>query len=249
MPATPGPYPLNGVEMPTWLLRFDAHGACTSPATRALLLQQLRDDPPSDLIVFSHGWNNDAQDAMQMYGTFLRNFDAFAAARPAGRPFKPLFLGVLRPSIWLSFERGPEIAAAGSDPGYPGRQRLLGAPRPLRAFIGHVEPTFDWTLRDPRTGQPLAHSLLAALYDRLYADCQRRPIGWAMDEVFRDVGVLLAEGRDALAAIRAHQPRTLGKALCYQIAAMDRQHTVILGDPAVALPGLRAAPPHAAAGR
>jgi hypothetical protein len=26
---------------------------------------------------------------------------------------------------------------------------LLGAKRPLRAFIGHVEPTFDWTLQNP----------------------------------------------------------------------------------------------------
>jgi hypothetical protein len=26
---------------------------------------------------------------------------------------------------------------------------LLGAEKPLRAFVGHVEPTFDWTLRDP----------------------------------------------------------------------------------------------------
>jgi hypothetical protein len=29
---------------------------------------------------------------------------------------------------------------------------LLGAAKPMRAFIGHVEPTFDWTIRDPKTG-------------------------------------------------------------------------------------------------
>ena len=33
-------------------------------------------------------------------------------------------------------------------------RKLLGAEKPLRAFLGHVEPTFDWTLRDPETGQP-----------------------------------------------------------------------------------------------
>ncbi len=120
-------------------------------------------------------------------------------------------------------------------------QRLLGAKRPLRAFIGHVEPTFDWTLRDPVSGQPLSHSLLNALHERQIADGYRRPIGWAMDEVFYDVGVKLAEGRHALAAINPNQPGSLAKALYYQIAAMDRQHTVILGDPTVALPALRGA--------
>lgn len=127
-------------------------------------------------------------------------------------------------------------------------QRLLGAKRPLRAFIGHVEPTFDWTLRDPETRQPLSHSLLGALYQRLFEGGQRRPIGWAMDEVFCDVGVLLDEGKHAIAAVNtvsaanannAALPRSLAKALYYHIAALDRQHTVILGDPTVALAGLR----------
>jgi hypothetical protein len=52
------------------------------------------------------------------------------------------------------------------------------------------------------------------------------------------VGVLLSEGKHAMAAINLARPRSLAKALYYQIAAMDRQHTVILGDPTVALPGL-----------
>jgi hypothetical protein len=121
----------------------------------------------------------------------------------------------------------------------PFPQRLLGAKRPLRAFIGHVEPTFDWTLRDPESGQPLSHSLVKALHDRQIADGHRRPIGWALDEVFHDVGVKLAEGKYAIAAIDPAKPNSLTKALYYQIAAMDRQHMVILGDPTVALPGLR----------
>src|SRR5205807_2515028 len=34
-------------------------------------------------------------------------------------------------------------------------KRLLGHRRPLRAFVGHVEPTFDWTLRQPENGQAI----------------------------------------------------------------------------------------------
>ena len=36
---------------------------------------------------------------------------------------------------------------------------LLGATRPLRAFVGHVEPTFDWTLRQRQTGEHLTFPL------------------------------------------------------------------------------------------
>jgi hypothetical protein len=50
---------------------------------------------------------------------------------------------------------------------------LLGAERPLRAFVGHVEPTFDWTLRDPTNKQVLTHVMCAALYDKLYEGYQR----------------------------------------------------------------------------
>ncbi len=114
MPATPGPYPLKGVDMPTWLLRFDQHGACTSLATRAMLLERLHTAPPSDLVIFCHGWNNDFDDATSMYAAFLRNFEALGAAHPPGRPFDPLFIGVLWPSIWFSFDRGPDIASGDS---------------------------------------------------------------------------------------------------------------------------------------
>lgn len=116
MPATTGPFPLDGVQMPTWLLRFDKHGACTSPATRALLLDKLRSGAHSDVVLFSHGWNNDFDDAAAMYARFLRAFETLAAQHPlprgGGAGFAPLFVGVVWPSIWLSFDSGPQIAAA-----------------------------------------------------------------------------------------------------------------------------------------
>lgn len=110
MIATTGPYPLKGVGMPTWLVRFDKHGACTSPATRAVLLDKLHGAPPSDVIVFSHGWNNDFDDASNMYAEFLRNFEALNAAHMPNRRFSPLFIGVLWPSVWMSFDSGPQFA-------------------------------------------------------------------------------------------------------------------------------------------
>ena len=58
----------------------------------------------------------------------------------------------------------------------------------IKVVNSHVEPTFNWTLRDPKTGQPLAHSLVTALYRRLFDRGERRPIGWAMSAVSSDVG-------------------------------------------------------------
>jgi hypothetical protein len=120
----------------------------------------------------------------------------------------------------------------------PLAQRLLGAPQPLRAFVGHVEPTFDWTLRDPETGQPLTYTLQTALYDKLYAPGDPRPIGWVLAQVFADASAMLGLWARALAAFNKHAPHSREWALYRQLTALDRQHTVILGDPTVALPSI-----------
>ncbi len=115
-----GPLQLPRVQMPTWLLRFDKSGASISPQTRALLLQQLNASPPSDIVFFSHGWNNDFDDATELYARFLREYETLAAHHPLQRPggvaHTPLFVGVLWPSIWLSLDNGPQIAAADDAP-------------------------------------------------------------------------------------------------------------------------------------
>jgi hypothetical protein len=117
-------------------------------------------------------------------------------------------------------------------------RKLLGAEKPLRAFIGHVEPTFDWTLRDPETGQPLTHTLKNALYDNLFRGDKRTPVGWAMAEVFQDAAAMLGLWAAALAGVNRNEPKAREWALYRQLTALDRQHTVILGDPTVALPAI-----------
>lgn len=121
-------------------------------------------------------------------------------------------------------------------------QRLLGAEQPLRAFIGHVEPTFDWTLRHPLTGQPLTSSLREALYEGLYAAGEGRPVAWALERVFDDAGAMLALWAQALHGFNKGLANSLDLALYYQVTALDRQHTVILGDPTVGLPPLASHP-------
>lgn len=119
MAEDPGPYPLEGVQMPTWLLRFDKQGVCKSPQTRAALLEHLRTTGRSDVILFSHGWNNDFDTATELYQQFLRHFEQTLAKFPANRVFNPLFIGVIWPSTWLVLDNGPAIAAAHVAAGSP----------------------------------------------------------------------------------------------------------------------------------
>lgn len=108
-----GPFPIDGVRMPTWIVRFDEEGICTSTQTRAMLLTEVRKGTYTDVIVFSHGWNNEFGYAMTLYGAFLKQFEALPT--PSGRPFTPLFVGFTWPSTWFVSDAGPSIAAPGDD--------------------------------------------------------------------------------------------------------------------------------------
>ena len=111
---------------------------------------------------------------------------------------------------------------------------LLGAERPLRAFVGHVEPTFDWTVAHHATGQPLTASIRAALYERLYRPA---PVGHALREAYGHVGELYTQRDAAQRAFDKGEP-TEDVAMATLLGARDRQAMVVLGDPTVALPPL-----------
>jgi hypothetical protein len=116
---------------------------------------------------------------------------------------------------------------------------LLGAKKPLKAFIGHVEPTFDWTLRDPDNLHVLTTSLREALYDHMH---QQPPetVGMAFREYFRQVGSLYQSWDQVKSRIANVDPvrRDAAEraAVRLKLNALDRQSFVILGDPTVALP-------------
>ncbi|MGA8090504.1 MAG: hypothetical protein WCA10_24730 [Terracidiphilus sp.] len=121
----------------------------------------------------------------------------------------------------------------------PFPRALLGAKQPLRAFIGHIEPTFDWTIRNPESKQPLTSTVVQALYNRMYRT-RPEPVGLAFSDMFALVGQLFqqwSQAKDgALDADAAIRQRNREVALRTQLTALDREACVILGDPTVALP-------------
>lgn len=116
-----GPFPLEGVDFPTWLLQFDREGECTSVRTREQLLEALGASRPDHVIFFSHGWNNDFALAGQLYSRLLQRLPALL---PAGRAGRLLFVGVLWPSTWWPATTGPRIAA-GAPSVAPQRNEIL----------------------------------------------------------------------------------------------------------------------------
>jgi hypothetical protein len=109
---------------------------------------------------------------------------------------------------------------------------LLSAARPARAFLGHVEPTFDWTLKQPATGQLLTSTLITALYDELYLSS---PVGHAFRHWYANAGSHFAAW-DAARLSYDGKESSNATILYHTLAARDVQTLVLLGDPAVSLP-------------
>jgi pimeloyl-ACP methyl ester carboxylesterase len=111
-----GPYPIEGIETETWLVRFDKNGLCSSPRTREAFLDRLAATPNSPVLFFSHGWNNDFADAVDLYTRFLTHFEKILKAYPLAAP-APLFVGVTWPSMWLPADSGPQMAGGAPEAG------------------------------------------------------------------------------------------------------------------------------------
>lgn len=148
----------------------------------------------------------------------------------AGGSGRNLFEGLLDPGS----SAGAVVAAvAGLGPTSAALPRaLLGAPRPARAVVGHLEPTFDWTLRRPDTHVSTSAALVSTLYDKLF-QARPLPVGPAFRAYLDQAGALRSAW--ALAGATAgSDPAAAGRALVAALTSIDRQCTVILGDPAVA---------------
>ncbi len=121
----PGPFKTmqsaSGHAMPFYIIPFNEDGECDALLTRRHLLNALAAGTYTDVFLFSHGWNNDWETALNRYKGFIEGYlkmrvDAHLPdpQRPGG--FRPLLVGVFWPSTALVFgqdEVGPQFA--GSD--------------------------------------------------------------------------------------------------------------------------------------
>jgi hypothetical protein len=236
------------------LPRF-AHLAGPS-ATGPALFARLAAARSALLVTSSHG--STEGDGRQMAATLglpvdqnhiTVTLDALDAAMPAGAIWYSqacCSAGSEGPSKYLGLlGEGSSVAASvaavaglGSTVA-PAVLRLLGRPHPVRAVLGHVEPTFDWTLRDADTGQGLGHDIVAALSTNLH---DGQPLGYAFADYRSGVGELHTDWVESFEQLSAGDVSQRARLTRLRLTAMDRQSLVLLGDPTVTLPTLDGAP-------
>jgi hypothetical protein len=227
----------------------------TTSATGAKLVRTLAAQQPGLVVTTSHGMTGPLGNSSKMRDqlgylvdqefTTLQPGDLLAKWEPsgaiwyahaccsAGSDSKTLFKGLVSQGSEIDqvLEGVASLGAAVA----PFPRALLGSKKSLRAFVGHVEPTFDWTLRQPPTGQTLTDTIQRALYDELL---RPSPLGLALRETYGRLASLYA-AYDANQRAFNEGGNTRGAMLYNLLAARDIQSLVILGDPTAMLPPLQ----------
>lgn len=225
-----------------------AHGGATSETLRRALVDRV----PGLIVTTSHGVTCPLEDPVELAANlgllvgedyqYSAPAEILASWQPdgaiwyshaccsAGASSETVYGGIngLDPEITRVLT---SVAAVGSMVA-PLPRALLGADRPARAFIGHVEPTFDYTIRQPQTSQALTAGLTQALHDSLYQQHKPGRVGHAFRAYFDPIAT--AAGTQ----ITLRRDYDLGKDVARQLltshlTARDRMSTVILGDPTV----------------
>jgi hypothetical protein len=226
-------------------------------ATGQALVDALKAGTPSLVVTTSHGMTGPLEDPTAMRanlgilidqnrsmvdpGTLLSSWQPdgaiwFAqACCSAGADSPSTYQGLFQSGSIL--DRVLEGVASLGAMTTPLPRALLGASKPLRAFIGQIEPTFDWTISFPPNRQQLTSDIQRVLYERL---CSGQPVGMAMNQFYQPIGSLLLDHGRAVGDFNSNSGsparKALDMALYSKVTAYDRASTVILGDPTVAIP-------------
>jgi hypothetical protein len=246
--------PLAAALKPPPLARFDhlTDGHATGPD----LVKGLSAARPGLLVTSSHGCTGPLGDADAMRANLglpvdvqhrmvpLADLDAgipggavwyAQACCSAGGDDQSHYRGLLQEGT-TAFGVVSAVAALGRSVA-PAALRLLGRKRPIRAVYGHVEPTFNWTLRIPETGQGLGHHIVAALSSNLY---HQQPLGLTFADYRAGVGELHTQWASLHQRLADGDTSVRETLTRLRLTALDRQSLVLLGDPTVTMPALPA---------
>ena len=92
------------------------------------MIESMNSQNYTDVFIFSHGWNNDWEAANELYDGWISGFIKLRRdnSLDLGRPFRPLFVGIIWPStaLVLESEQGPKFRSAAPDAdAYVGQER------------------------------------------------------------------------------------------------------------------------------
>jgi len=171
-----GPYRIvsgqDGDRIPWYVVPFDRTGRCTGPRTADAAVEEATSGRFTDVVIFSHGWNNTWQQATGHYASFVAGYlDQLGQHPPAGGVRRAMLIGLFWPSKLLveDADRAPAIAGTAE----------LAAVDSERSEIGELGDLLDdaaasqfyeLTQRDAVTHAEAAE--LASMFLRLLADDQ-----------------------------------------------------------------------------
>ncbi len=105
---------LGNTVMPWYMTSYDRRGRCTSPRTAQEVVDRAASGSYTDVVLFSHGWNNDWAQSTSHYESFVGGYlDQVRDHPPAGGVRSVLLVGIFWPSKALVDERGRAPAIAG----------------------------------------------------------------------------------------------------------------------------------------
>jgi hypothetical protein len=123
---------------PFWKLTFDADGKVVAPPTSAALAAEVKQAGVSDLMVFSHGWNNSPEEAMRLYVGFFGEVSKLLHSPDHPSTAKIGLVGIIWPSI-----RWPDEAPTAVAGGAAGVHAGATPPAKLGAELKKVFPKAD----------------------------------------------------------------------------------------------------------
>lgn len=125
-------------DIPWYMVSFDRNGRCTAPRTAHELVDRAASGRYSDVVLFSHGWNNDWSQATARYESFVAGYlRVLREFPPTDGPRQPLLAGIFWPSTALvsESEAAPDIA------GGVVRDEDIAAEREIIEELGRALPT------------------------------------------------------------------------------------------------------------
>lgn len=110
---------------------------------------------------------------------------------------------------------------------------LLSSREPIAAFIGQVEPTFNWTLRQFHHEGPATGALIGGMYEALF---RGHRIGRCLSQWWLRSGTLASHYESEKDAYNRRPTHEAARKLAQvRVTLRDVRSTVLLGDPAIAL--------------
>jgi hypothetical protein len=180
-------------EFPYWELEFDEHGQAVSVPDADVFVPELNGAGITDLIVFSHGWNNTRDAALDLYRRFFRQVADLTRSGAGHWSLKPGAVigvaGVIWPSMRWADEPEP---GSGSTVGTRAAAAIGGGPAVPNSSLSDAAMVRELAAVFRSDGQRDALSELARLLET-------RPNNERALQRFQELmGVLMGSGDGAL---------------------------------------------------